>query len=274
MPANAFTVCTIQPAITWQAPARTFDAIATLVSQAAAAAPLDVVVLPEHFDAVMPADGDQGPWYTAQAFAAALARSHRINLVAGSVERWDPVTGSRVNTAVVYDRQGNELGRYDKRRLFGFERRRNVRPGQDSLALEIDGVRFGVLICSDLWHPELARQVAGQAMLLCVPAQTTIRPESEPAYARMLWHTLAMTRAQENVMAVVVSDQAASSQAPFRCGGVSSITDPSAEPVLSDIQQVVADGGAGYLLARLDIARLARFRGYRQENGLLPEPAA
>jgi nitrilase len=274
MPANTLTVCTIQPAITWQDPARTFDAIANLVSQAAAAAPLDVVVLPEHFDAVMPADGDQGPWHTAQAFAADLARSHRINLVAGSVERWDPVTGSRVNTAVVYNRQGNELGRYDKRRLFGFERRRNVRPGQDSLALEIDGVHFGVLICSDLWHPELARQAAGQAMLLCVPAQTTIRPESEPAYARMLWHTLAMTRAQENVMAVVVSDQAASSQAPFRCGGVSSITDPSAEPVLSDIQQVVADGGAGYLLARLDIARLARFRGYRRENGLLPEPAA
>jgi hypothetical protein len=43
---------------------------------------------------------------------------------------------------------------------------------------------------------------------------------------------------------------------------------------MSDIQQVVADGGAGYLLSRLDLARLARFRGYRQENGLLPDPAA
>jgi nitrilase len=274
MPDNALTVCTIQPAITWQEPARTFDAIAGLVAQAAAAAPLDVVVLPEHFDAVMPADGDETPWRAAQAFAASLARSHRINLVAGSVERWDPATGGRLNTAVIYDRQGNELGRYDKRRLFGFERRRDVRPGHSSLTLQIDGVWLGVLICSDLWHPELARQVAGQAMVLCVPAQTTIRSESEPAYARMLWHTLAMTRAQENVMAVVVSDQAASSQAPFRCGGVSSITDPGAEPVMSDIQQVVADGGAGYLLARLDLARLARFRGYRQENGLLPDPAA
>ncbi len=110
--------------------------------------------------------------------------------------------------------------------------------------------------------------------LLCVPAQTTIRAESEPAYARMLWHTLAMTRAQENVLAVVVSDQAATSQAPFRCGGVSSITDPSAEPALSDIQHVLANGGEGYLLARLDMARLARFRSYRQENGLLPALAS
>ena len=273
MAASTFTVCTIQPAITWQEPARTFDSIADLVARAAAAAPLDMAVLPEHFDAVMPADGDEGPWMAAQAFAADLARSHRINLVAGSVERWEPTTGGRLNTAVVYDRQGNELGRYDKRRLFGFERRRNVSPGRSSLTLEVDGVRLGVLICSDLWHPELSRQLAGQATLLCVPAQTTIRPESDPAYARMLWHTLAMTRAQENVMAVVVSDQAASSHAPFRCGGVSSITDPGAQPVLSEIQQVVTDGGAGYLLARLDMARLARFRSYRQENGLLPDPA-
>lgn len=274
MPADTVTVCTIQPAIVWQQPAATFDSIAGLLAQAAAAAPLDVVVLPEHFDAVMAADGDEGPWHAAQAFAADLARRHRVNLVAGSVERWDAEAGGRTNTAVVYDREGNERGRYDKRRLFGFERQRDVRPGRSSLALEVDGVGLGVLICSDLWHPELARQVAGQAMLLCVPAQTTIRPESEPAYARMLWHTLAMTRAQENVLAVVVSDQAASSQAPFRCGGVSSITDPSAQPVLSDIQQVVADGGAGYLLARLDMARLARFRGYRQAAGLLPDGIA
>lgn len=273
MSASPFTVCTIQPAITWQDPERTFDSIAALVAQAAAAAPLDMVVLPEHFNAVMPADGDEDPWRDAQAFASDLARRHRVNLVAGSVERWDAAASGRANTAVVYDRQGSELGRYDKRRLFGFERRRHVRPGDSPLLIDVEGVTLGVLICSDLWHPELARQLAGQALLLCVPAQTTIRPESEPAYARMLWHTLAMTRAQENVMAVVVSDQAAASQAPFRCGGVSSITDPSAEPVLSDIQQVVADGGAGYLLARLDLARLARFRSYRQENGLLPDQA-
>jgi nitrilase len=267
---KTFTVCTIQPVIYWQEPARTFDSIASLLAQAAAAAPLDVAVLPEHFDATPAPDGDHTHWQTAQDFAAALARRHRINLVAGSVERWDTAEQARVNTTVIYDRDGCELGRYDKRRLFGFEKRRNVRAGSDALVLEVEGTRLGVLICSDLWHPELARHLATQVELLCVPAQTTIRPESGPAYARMLWHTLAMTRAQENVLAVVVSDQAATSQAPFRCGGVSSITDPGAEPVLSEIQQVLADGGEGYLWARLDLQRLARFRSYRRENGLLP----
>lgn len=274
MSETTLTVCTIQPAIVWQEPARTFAGIAGLLAQAAATAALDVAVLPEHFDGAIAADGDEGPWCAAQSFAAELARRHRVNLVAGSVERWDTATEARVNTTVVYDRGGCELGRYDKRRLFGFERRRNVQPGNGALALEVEGTRLGVLICSDLWHPELARQLAEQVDVLCVPAQTTIRPESEPAYARMLWHTLAMTRAQENVLVVVVSDQAATAQAPFRCGGVSSITDPSAEPVLSDIQQVLAGGEEGFLLARLDLQRLARFRSYRRLNGLLPEAPA
>lgn len=267
-----FTVCAIQPAIYWQDPARTFASIASLLAQAAAAAaPLDLAVLPEHFDAQIAEKEDEGPWLAGQTFAAELARQHQVNLVAGSIERWDAAAGARLNTTVVYSRQGQPLGHYDKRRLFGFERQRHVQPGSDPLTLQVEGVSVGVLICSDLWHPELTRPMAAQAALLCVPAQTTIRPESEPAYARMLWHTLAMTRAQENVLAVVVSDQAANSQAPFRCGGVSSITDPSAEPVLSDIQRVLADGGAGYLTARLDLARLERFRSYRRAAGLLPE---
>lgn len=263
-------VSTLQPAIYWGDPARTFAAIAALMAEASAAAPLDMVVLPEHFNAAPAPDGDNAPWQAAQAFASDLARRHQVNLVAGSVERWDPAQQARVNTTVVYDRSGSELGRYDKRRLFGFEKRRNVQPGNGALTIDVEGTRLGVLICSDLWHPELARHLAAQIDLLCVPAQTTIRPESEPAYARMLWHTLAMTRAQENVLAVVVSDQAASSQAPFRCGGVSSITDPSAEPAWTAIQQVLATGDEGYLLAALDLERLARFRSYRRENGLLP----
>ncbi len=229
-----------------------------------------MVVLPEHFNAAEEAEGDSAQWQAAQAFAADLARRHAVNLVAGSVERWDSTIGARVNTAVVYDRTGRELGRYDKRRLFGFERRRNVQPGERALIVPLDGIPCGVLICADLWFPEQVRELAATADLLCVPAQTTIWAESQPSYARMLWQTLAMTRAQENVMAVAVSDQAVSSRAPFRCGGVASITDPSAEPDPADIQRTLDDGIDGYLVATIDLPRLRRFRAYRRENGLLP----
>ena len=264
------TLCTVQPAIIWNQPEETFAHIAALLAEAAGRTQLDVVVLPEHFNAAEETEGDSAQWHAAQVFAADLARRHAVNLVAGSVERWDSNLGARVNTAVVYDRTGRELGRYDKRRLFGFERRRNVQPGEQALVVALDGVPCGVLICADLWFPEQVRELAATADLLCVPAQTTIRAELQPAYARMLWQTLAMTRAQENVLAVAVSDQAASSRAPFRCGGVASITDPSAEPDPAAIQRTLEDGGAGYLIATIDVPRLRRFRAYRRENGLLP----
>ena len=268
--AGIVTLCTVQPAIIWNQPEETFAHIAALLAEAAGRTQLDVVVLPEHFNAAEETEGDSAQWHAAQVFAADLARRHAVNLVAGSVERWDSNLGARVNTAVVYDRTGQELGRYDKRRLFGFERRRNVQPGEHALVVSLEGVPCGVLICADLWFPEQVRELAATVDLLCVPAQTTIRAESQPAYARMLWQTLAMTRAQENVLAVAVSDQAASSQAPFRCGGVASITDPSAEPDPAAMQRTLKDGAAGYLIATIDVARLRRFRAYRRENGLLP----
>lgn len=269
-PTDTITVCTVQPAVVWQQPQETFHRIAGLVAAAASQAKLDIVVLPEHFNAIEEAEGQHSQWQAAQAFAADLARRHAVNLVAGSVERWDPSASARVNTAVVYDRAGVELGCYDKRRLFGFERRRNVRPGERASAVTVENIPCGVLICADLWFPEQTREMAASIDLLFVPAQTTIRAESQPSYARMLWQTLAMTRAQENVLAVVVSDQAAPSRAPFRCGGVASITDPSAEPDPAAIQRTIQDGDEGYLIADIDLPRLRRFRAYRRDNGLLP----
>jgi len=264
------TVCTLQPAVYWQQPPRTLAALAELMSAAVSAAAPDWVVWPEHFDAAIAPDGVQAHWQTVQEFAAAQARQHNVNLVAGSMERWDADRASRVNTAMVYNRRGEALGRYDKQRLFGFELRRGVQPGHAALRLEVEGTRLGVLICSDFWYPELVRPLALWCDLLCVPAQTTIRPESEPVYARALWHSLALTRAQESVVAVAVSDQSAFSEAPFRCGGAASLTDPAAGLSGAALQQVQADGQAAALTLTFDLAQLAEFRAYRRANGLLP----
>jgi predicted amidohydrolase len=263
-----FTVCAIQPATVWQEPGVTFERIERQAALARRAVAPDLILLPEHFNGVWDEDGATAEWNRAQRFAAELARASQAYVVAGSVEHWE--AGRRVNSAVLYNRQGEEIGRYRKRQLFGFEKQRSVSPGAEPFVAQLDGVRCGIVICADLWYPELVRPLAARIDLLCVPAQTTMRPESPPAYARMLWHTLAMTRAQENVVAVLVSDHAISAEAPFRCGGVASVTDPSAQPDLSAIQRTIADGGAGFAAARLDLARLARFRAYRQENGLLP----
>lgn len=269
---DQFSIATIQPATVWERPDLTFQRIGQLVSLAAQAGAPDIVVLPEHFNGALENDDETLQWDAAYDFAASLARRFQVNLVAGSVEQWDRPTGARVNTTVVFDRLGREVGRYRKRRLFGYEKQRNVLPGDSPLVVRLDGVRCGILICADLWYPELVRELAGQVDILCVPAQTTIRPESDPAYARMLWRTLAMTRAQENVLAVAVSDHAVTSEAPFRCGGVASVTDPSAQPDLDAIQRVIDEGAVGFALSVVDLRRLAQFRAYRRDNGLLPLP--
>lgn len=268
--ARTITICTIQPAVSFGHPERTFAAIEALLAQATAGQAVDIAVLPEHFNAVMEEPGEAGQWEAASAFAAGLARRHNVVLVAGSVERWDAARQVRVNTALVIDRAGQELGSYDKRMLFGFEKQRGVAPGRGALALEIEEVRCGVLICSDLWYPDVVRELAGAIDLLCVPAQTTIRPQSDPAYARLLWHGLALVRAQENVIVVAVSDQATTSEAPYRCGGVAAIVDPSAEPDLNAIRRTLDNGREGYLVATVDLERLYAFRQYRRDNGLLP----
>ena len=267
---KTFTICTLQPAVSWDRPERTFDRIAVLLARATASRGVDIAVLPEHFNAAMEEPGDDRQWQAAVAFAAELARRHRTHLVAGSVERWDGDRQARTNTALVFNRQGEVVGSYDKRMLFGFEKRRGVAPGGDALVLDLGGVPCGVLICSDLWYPDVVRELAGDIDVLCVPAQTTIRPQSDSAYARMLWHGLALVRAQENVIAVAVSDQATTSDAPYRCGGVTAIVDPSAEPDLDAIRRTLDDGGEGYLVATVDLERLHAFRQYRRDNGLLP----
>jgi nitrilase len=267
---RTITICTIQPAVSFGHPERTFERISTLLVQATAGQAVDIAVLPEHFNAVMEGPGETGQWEAATAFAAGLARHHRVHLVAGSVEHWEAERQLRLNTALVFDRTGQAVGSYDKRMLFGFEQQRGVAPGRGALVLEIEEVRCGVLICSDLWYPDLVRELAGAIDVLCVPAQTTIRPQSDPAYARLLWHGLALVRAQENVIAVAVSDQATTSEAPYRCGGVSAIVDPSAEPELEAIRRTMDDGAEGYLVATIDLERLDAFRQYRRANGLLP----
>ncbi|MDW8318268.1 MAG: carbon-nitrogen hydrolase family protein [Anaerolineae bacterium] len=266
---RTLTLCTVQPQVLWGDPGRTFSHLEALLAEATAAQAVDLVVLPEHFNAVLEEPGQTTRQVQAWSFAADLARRFAVNLVAGSVERWEGSRQGWVNTAVVFDRAGRELGRYDKRKLFGFERKRGVLPGQGPLVVDLEGVRCAVLICADLWYPELVREVA-DADVLCVPAQTVIRPESAPAYARLLWHSLALARGEENVMAVAVSDHAVGSVGPYRCGGVATLVDPSAEPDLDAIQRTLPEGRAGYLVATVDLDKLAAFRRYRRENGLLP----
>lgn len=63
-------------------------------------------------------------------------------------------------SALVFDRSGAVVGRYDKQRPTPTERVAGVAPGAHGCTLEIDGWRLGLGICADTGFPEHARAAA------------------------------------------------------------------------------------------------------------------
>ena len=140
-----------------------------------------------------------------------------------------------------------------------------------------------MLICADLWDPLYTRQLVGKADLLCVPAKTTVPSETHTDYARQLWWNLALTRAMENGLPIVVSDwslmrhEAAALvdgtkvRSVHYTSGAASITDPGKRPDFDTLQMKMGARQAGILSATIDLDAVARFRDYRRSVGLLPE---
>lgn len=89
---------------------------------------------------------------------AAIARRHRIALVAGVVETSEE-PGRAYNTLVAFGPDGGRLASYRKIHLFdaqGFGESSFIRPGPSTAPVLFDhrGVRSGLMTCYDLRFPE------------------------------------------------------------------------------------------------------------------------
>ena len=191
---------------------RLLDKIATLARQGA-----QLVVLQElhdalyfcqtenvdNFDFAVDLDG-----MVAEAYAK-TAREHGIVLVTSMFER--RAAGLYHNTAVVYDVDGSEAGRYRKmhipddpayyEKFYFTQGDLGFRPIDTSLG------RLGVMVCWDQWYPEAARLMAmAGANLLIYP--TAIGYESTDTTAeqqrqREAWVTVQRGHAVANGLPVV-----------------------------------------------------------------------
>lgn len=267
-------VAGLQPNLTYGQPARNLDLIRRVVTGLAADGPLDLIVLPEMFEGDRePSDGSQ-----ARRFLCELARECDTHVIGGSCDVVDP-DGRRLNTCYVVHRGGEVAGSYDKRILFSSETG-TASPGSQPGIFELDSLRVGVLICADMWHPELAREMLHRIDVLAVPARTGVRTEAHVAYARTIWHSMALTRAMENGFAVIVSDWSQATHQTPRAGdlkthytaGATTIVDPSLRPDIERIQQTVDPARPDAIFATIDLTALHAYRAYRQRVGLLPEP--
>ena len=156
----------------------------------------DVIVLPETWNVgFFPREGlremadPEGAGVRRE--LGALAKELGVSLVAGSAATLRE--GKVFNTAYVFDRSGECVGRYDKTHLFSpMGEHEYFTPGGGLCVFALDGVKCGLILCYDIRFPELTRSLALQGIdVLFVPAQW-------PAVRLEHWRTLTRARAIEN----------------------------------------------------------------------------
>lgn len=155
-------IALIQMEMTFCQPDSNFQHAKELIQQAADGA--DVVVLPEMWNTgFFPEDdleelSDRDGKRTREEIGG-LAKKLGVNIVAGSVA--DCRDGHKYNSCYVFNRDGQQVARYDKTHLFSYMGEdRSFTPGDKISVFTLDGVKCGVLICYDIRFPELTRAMA------------------------------------------------------------------------------------------------------------------
>lgn len=265
-------ICTLQPEIHPGDTEGNLSSIRGMLEAAAGKNSPDLTVLPENFPFWGSRLGKSGDYQSVLDFLSRLAKDFSMNLIGGSLHHIDPDSGDYHNTCHVFNRGGETVGIYRKRKLFDREIKFGVVPGTEPAVFNLEGWRVAVQICADLWYPELARGIQGEFDILAVPAQSVVRNEDYQEYGRKLWHNLALTRAQENAVVTIVADHPALPRKPY-CSGGFSICDPSVSVESADMEAIQLrddDGAPGMLTTTIDRERLRQFRRYRIERGMLP----
>lgn len=112
--------------------------------------------------------------------------------------------GALFNTAAVFH-QGEVAGLYRKRHPA--IRRSVYSPGEVSPVFQLGGLRFGIMICNDTNHPELAAELAAQgAQAIFVPSNNGLRPER--ADVVKLTRAVDVARSRDNGVMIVRADVA------------------------------------------------------------------
>jgi len=123
-----------------------------------------------------------------------LARKHEINIVFGMPELSEKAQATIYNTAVLIGPKGL-IGKYRKIYLpthSVFEEKRYFRPGYKAEAFETELGKLGLIICYDIFFPEVSRltRLEGAQLIICISAS--------PAVRRTFFETLTVARAIEN----------------------------------------------------------------------------
>lgn len=125
-----------------------------------------------------------------------VARREKLHMVFGMLEHSEKARGVIYNTAVLLGPKGF-VGKYRKMQLpthSVFEEKRYFRPGYQLPVFETDIGRLGLIICYDIFFPEISRllRLKGAQFIICISAS--------PAVRRKFFEVFTAARATENTV--------------------------------------------------------------------------
>lgn len=127
----------------------------------------DLVLLPEYMNGEMVTEPMAGP--SARLMSREASTYHMY--VAGTIARRDETTSRIANTALLFDRDGQLIGTYDKIHLYGAELDGGLMtPGTSVPVFQTDFGRVGFVTCNDIAFADVATSATVQgANLLLFP---------------------------------------------------------------------------------------------------------
>ena len=131
-----------------------------------------------------------------------LAKQENVHIVFGMIEQSSKADAVLYNTAVLVGPQGF-IGKYQKMHLpthSVFEEKRYYRPGYQTPIFETSLGKIGMIICYDIYFPELTRilRLKGAQLIICISAS--------PSTRRGFFEVLTMARAMENTVFLVFTN--------------------------------------------------------------------
>jgi predicted amidohydrolase len=192
-----------------------------------------LVALPEIWTYLGPPEGNRdnaesipGP---AIELLADRARRHGIYLHCGSILEVRAGEPKVYNTAVVLSPDGDIVATYSKIHMFDvvldgvatYEESATIKPGDEIVTVDVDGITVGLAICYDLRFPELFRILALRgAEVIVLPAAFTMTTGKDH------WEVLIRARAIENGVFMIAPGQVGHDGSGKWCYGRSLIVDP------------------------------------------------
>ncbi|MEM0007209.1 MAG: carbon-nitrogen hydrolase family protein [Candidatus Bathyarchaeia archaeon] len=125
-----------------------------------------------------------------------IAKKYKVYIVFGMPELSEKAQATIYNTAVLVGPEGY-IGKYRKMHLpthSVFEEKRYFRQGYQASAFETAIGKIGLIICYDIFFPEVCRltRLEGAQMIVCISAS--------PAVRKSFFETLTVARAIENAV--------------------------------------------------------------------------